>query len=320
MTGQAASEEKEETKLASDGVAVAKRLPKERGAEERATFRDYVSLLKLGITFANLMSTFAGLWVGSHGRPGLIVSLYTLLGTALVVASGAALNNFVDRDIDHAMDRTKDRVVVTGRVPAHAALVLGLTLGCVGIAMLVFFVNVIAAACAFVGLVVYAYVYSVWLKRTTTLNTVIGGLAGAMPPVIGFVAGSGGTLNVVTLALFSMFFLWQPPHFLPLAMKRSEEYRAAGIPMLPVVRGYRETKWQILSYTAAMVPVSLLLYGFGYEGTVYLLAALTLGVTFLVKSVQGLFAREDLVWAKKLFRFSLVYLIAMCIAMIASAM
>ncbi len=226
--------------MASDGVAVAERFPKERTAEKRATFRDYVSLLKLGITFANLKATCAGLWVGSHGRPGLVVSLFTLLGTALVVASGAALNNFVDRDIDYAMERTKDRVVVTGRVPANAALVLGLTLGCVGIAVLVFFVNVIAAACAFVGLVVYAYVYSVWLKRSTTLNTVIGGLAGAMPPLIGFVAGSGGTLNVAAWALFATFFLWQPPHFLPLAMKRSEEYRAAGIPMLPVVRGYIE--------------------------------------------------------------------------------
>jgi heme o synthase len=300
-------------------VAVAKRLPEEHVSRARATFRDYLSLLKLGITVANLMATFAGLWVGSHGHPGLLVSLLTLLGTALVVASGAALNNFVDHDIDQVMERTKDRAVVSGRVPAHAALVVGLSLGCVGIAVLVFFVNVVAAACAFVGLVVYAYVYSVWLKRTTTLNTVVGGLAGATPPLIGFVAGSGGTFDVAAWVLFSMFFLWQPPHFLPLAMKRSEEYRAAGIPMLPVVRGYRETKWQILSYTAAMVPVSLLLYGLGYEGTVYLLAASVLGVIFLVRAVQGLYAKDDLVWATKVFGFSLVYLTLMCIAMIVSA-
>jgi protoheme IX farnesyltransferase len=305
--------------MAVNGMAIPKTLTNDEVQSGRATFRDYVSLVKPGITAANLMATLAGLWVGSHGHPDPLIGLFALLGTALVVASGAALNNFVDRDIDHKMERTKARALATGKIPPSNALSLGLILGCLGIAVLVFLVNVVAAACALTGLIVYAYVYTVWLKRTSTLSTVLGGVAGAMPPLIGFAAGSGGPLDLAAWGLFFTFFLWQPPHFLPLAMKRSEEYRAAGIPMLPVVRGYRETKWQILSYTAAMVPVSLLLYQLHYEGIFYLLTALILGVIFIIRAVQGLFAKDDLAWANRLFKFSLLYLTAMCIAMMISA-
>lgn len=305
--------------MATDGIALRSALPQEPVEMQRATIKDYISVLKIGITVANLMATFAGLWVGSHGRPHLLVSVFTLVGTALVVASGAALNNFVDRDIDHRMKRTSDRAIASGKVTPQAALWMGLVFGVIGTVVLAFLVNITAAACAFLGLIVYSYIYTVWLKRTTTLSTVFGGVAGAMPPVVGFAAGSGGGLGIAACVLFATFFLWQPPHFLPLAMKRSEEYRAAGIPMLPVVKGYRETKWQILRYTAAMVPVSLLLYGLRYEGLIYLVVSLVLGLMFLQKAIQGLYAKDDLQWASKLFRFSLIYLTALCVAMVISA-
>lgn len=284
-----------------------------------ATWRDYISVLKLGITLANLMATVAGLWVGSHGHPRISTLVFTLIGTGLVVAGGAALNNYVDRDIDHRMSRTKDRATAQGKVSPTAALAMGLILGCFGTALLGVFVNLSAAFCAFLGLIVYSYVYTVWLKRTTTLSTVLGGVAGALPPLVGFAAGSGGSLNLAAWVLFFIFFFWQPPHFLPLAMKRSEEYRAAGIPMLPVVRGFAETKRQIVLYTAAMVPVSLMLYALNYEGLIYLVVSVVLGVVFLLRAIQGLFVKDDLAWSKKLFGFSLLYLTVMSIAMCVSA-
>ena len=284
-----------------------------------SSLRNYISVLKLGITIANVMATIAGLWVGSHGHPDILTLVFTIIGTALVVAGGAALNNYVDRDIDDRMSRTKERAMVTGKVQPKIVLRMGLSLGIMGTVFLAVLVNVVAAACAFGGFIAYTYIYTVWLKRTTTLSTVLGGVAGALPPLIGFAAGSHGRLGLGAWVLFLMFFFWQPPHFLPLAMKRAQEYRAAGIPMLPVVRGFAETKLQILLYTSAMVPVSLLLYGLGYEGIAYLGVSLVLGLIFFGRAVQGLFVKDDLAWSKKLFGFSLLYLTAMCIVMIVSA-
>jgi len=285
----------------------------------KAHFRDYVSVTKVGINVANLMSTFAGFWVGSHGHPHVLPLLFTLVGTALIVASGAALNNYIDRDIDQHMERTSARAVVTGKVQPRAVLVMGLVLGVVGIVILLTLVNPVAAGCGFIGLVSYAYLYTVWLKRTTTLSTVLGGVAGAMPPLIGFAAGSGGSIDMAAWVLFFIFFLWQPPHFLPLAMKRAEEYRAAGIPMLPVVKGFLETKRQIVRYTAALVPVSLLLYGLKYEGAIYLISATILGLVFLWKAARGFSVKDDLAWAKNLFTYSLLYLTALCVVLVVSA-
>ncbi|MBX5435974.1 MAG: protoheme IX farnesyltransferase [Alicyclobacillaceae bacterium] len=284
------------------------------------SLRDYVSVAKLGITFANLMATFAGLWAGSRGHPSAGTVVWTLVGTALVVAAGATLNNYVDRDIDPRMERTKTRAVAEGRVAARTALYMGLALACAGLAVLALLVNRTAAAAGLAGLVVYAYVYSVWLKRTTSLSTVFGGVAGALPPLIGWAGGSGGSLGLPAWCVFFTFFLWQPPHFLPLAMRRVDEYRAAGIPMLPVVRGFAETKRQIVAYTAAMLPVSLLLYGFGYVGRLYLWVVLVLGLWFLADAVSGFFARDDLRWAGRVFRTSLIYLTGLCAAIVAGVL
>ncbi|MCL6547633.1 MAG: heme o synthase [Alicyclobacillus sp.] len=307
--------------MGADGLVLQPGAPsreEERGdaGRERATLRDYLSITKVGITVANLMAAFAGMWAASHGRPGLWTGIWAMVGTALVVASGATLNNYVDRDIDPRMQRTRARAVAEGRVKPAAALWMGLCLGAAGLAVLGGLVNWTSAACAFAGLVVYAYVYSVWLKRTTSLSTVFGGVAGALPPLIGWAAGSGGDLGVPAWSVFFTFFLWQPPHFLPLAMKRVEDYRAAGIPMLPVVRGFAETKWQVVGYTAAMLPMSLLLYPLKYEGRIYLWAALILGLWFLWEGIRGLYGRDDLRWASRVFRTSLCYLTGLCVAMV----
>ncbi len=285
-------------------------------ARPQGTLRDYISLMKLGITIANLMATFAGFWVSSHGHPNLLGLFWTLIGTGLVVAGGATLNNFIDMDIDHQMQRTQKRALVAKKVKPKAAFWMGITLSVVGLLLLAFLVNWQASACAFVGLLMYAYVYTVWLKRTTTLSTVFGGISGAIPPLVGWVAGNGGVLNLGGWALFFIFFLWQPPHFLPLAMKKTDDYRRAGIPMLPVVRGFNESKRQILQYTAALFPVSLSLYALRYEGPFYLIVMTALGVGFLVQAVRGLSAKDDLQWANNLFRYSLIYLTGLCVVMV----
>lgn len=289
--------------------------PKDIGGSH-ATFRDYVSVTKLGITTANLMATFAGLWVGSHGHPQLSATLAVLIGTALVVASGATFNNFIDRDIDTRMERTQERAIPSGKVKPKKALILGAALGALGLMDLLVFVNLTAALMGAIGLLMYSYIYTVWLKRTTTLSTVLGGIAGAAPPLVGWAAGSGGTLGFPAWVIFFIFFLWQPPHFLPLAMKRSEEYRAAGIPMLPVVQGFRPTKWQILRYTAALVPVSLLLYATHVENVLYLVFACGLGIRFLALALRGIYTHDDLSWARQVFRFSLIYLTSMCVLLV----
>jgi protoheme IX farnesyltransferase len=282
----------------------------------QALMRDYLSLIKVGITVSNLVATFAGYWVACQGRPDLRVLGLALLGTGLVITSGTTLNNYLDRDIDPLMQRTRDRALVAGRVRPEAALRMGVVCGLVGLAVLSLFVNVAAAACALAGLVVYVVLYTLWWKRTTPLSTVLGGVSGAMPPLIGWAAATGSVLDPAAWAIFGLFFLWQPPHFWPLAMKRVEEYRRAGIPMLPVVRGFRVTKRYIFAFTGVLLPVSLLPYGLGVEGIAYLIVALLLGFVFLGLALQGLCVSDDLAWVQRVFRYSLFYLIVMCAAMI----
>lgn len=279
------------------------------------SWKDYVSLTKVGITAANLWTAFTGLWLASKGHPDLYVTAMTLVGTALVVAGGATLNNWVDRDIDPLMSRTAKRPLAEGRIPAARALAFGLILSAAGLSILGLGLNPLAALMGFAGLFTYVVVYTMWLKRTTTLNTVVGGVAGAAPPLIGWTAVTG-TLDVGAWVLFLLLFLWQPPHFLALAIKRVEEYRAAGVPMLPVVRGFEETKRQMIRYTAAMVPISFLLYGVGAVNKLYLAAAAILGAVYLVLALWGLWTADVIKWANLMFRYSLVYLTAACAMMI----
>ncbi len=302
--------------MSTDGMMLDRSLSYGNALPTKATWRELVSLTKVGITVANVMATFAGMWAGSQGHVHFGTMAATLIGTALIVASGASLNNYVDRDIDGSMSRTKKRVVANGKVSADTAFTLGLTLGVIGMLVLVFLVNLTAALLGFIGLIFYGYIYSVWLKRTTTLNTVLGGIPGAIPPLIGWAAATGGTLDLAAWAMFCTFFLWQPPHFLPLALKRVEEYRSAGVPMLPVVRGATETKRQIAVYAVALLPVSLVMGITGEEGPLYWIPAGVLGLIFAYRGIQGLYAKDDIAWANKIFGFSLIYLMALCLILV----
>jgi protoheme IX farnesyltransferase len=282
-----------------------------------ATWKTYVSVTKIGITLSNLFSTFTGIALASrdHWQAGTLV--LALLGTALVVSSGCTLNNYIDRDIDGRMQRTKKRALPEGRMQAEAALWFGLVLGVLGITILGLFVHLLSALLGLLGLFVYVWIYTAWLKRTSTLSTVIGGIAGAIPPLIGYSAVAG-TLDLNAWLLFAVLFLWQPPHFLALAIRRVDEYRTAGIPLLPVVRGFAETKRQMLRYTVAMVLASLWLYERQAAGMGYLMVAAALGVLYITFCIAGFFVKDSLRWARKMFRYSLLYLIALFLALIVS--
>ncbi|TLS37973.1 protoheme IX farnesyltransferase [Pseudalkalibacillus caeni] len=286
-------------------------------ANPTGTWKDFLTLTKVGIVLNNLITTFTGIWIASvvtdfNLFANLHVLILAILGTAFVVAGGTSLNNFIDRDIDQLMARTNTRPSVTGKIPANQVLWVGLSLSALG-TVLLYITEPMAALLGLLGLIIYVVLYTMWTKRTTSLNTVIGSFSGAMPPMIGW-AAVDPNLHPIAWGMFLIMFLWQPPHFLALAMKRVDDYRDAGIPMLPVVAGFEMTKRQMVIYIAALIPVSLLLYSFG---TVYIIAASVLGAGWLAIGIAGFFMKDDLKWARIMFVYSLNYLTILFILMIA---
>jgi protoheme IX farnesyltransferase len=275
--------------------------------------RDYVTLTKPRIMTLLLLTGGCGMFVGARGVPRLGDLAAMLAGLALACGGASALNHVLDRDIDGLMgERTRARPVTSGRVPASYALEFGLTLSALSFVLLAGLVNVLTAALALVGNLFYVLVYTRWLKRTTPQNIVIGGAAGAVPPLVGWAAATGN-LTVPALFLFAIVFFWTPPHFWALALLIKRNYAAAGIPMLPVVRGERETVKQILIYSVVLVGVTVVPFVWGTLGLVYLVAALVLGAGFIWLAVQ--LARHTTPRrASLLFHSSLLYLALLFVA------
>ncbi len=279
--------------------------------------KEYWNVTKPGIMMSNAMTTFTGLWLASAGHFNVVTDLLTIVGSGLVVMSGCALNNYMDRDIDPLMKRTQGRALVTGTLQPWTVMALGTVLGVIGISLLGMFVNTISALMALIGLFFYVIVYTGMTKRTTSFSTVVGSVSGAMPPLIGWTAITG-SLDLSAWLLFFFMFLWQPPHFLALGMRRVKDYANARVPLLPVLYGFGITKRQIIGWTVALFPVSLLLYGVHLVGIFYLVAASVLGAIYIVKALKGLKATDDIAWANDMFKYSLIYLTAMSIAMVIS--
>jgi heme o synthase len=276
-----------------------------------ASVRDYVTLTKPRIMSLLLVTGAAGMFVGYQGAPPLWLFLVTMLGLALACGGASALNHVLDRDIDAVMgSRTRERPVASGRVTPEQALEFGLFLSALSFALLAPAVNVLTAILALVGNLFYVVVYTRWLKRSTPQNIVIGGAAGAVPPLVGYAAATG-SLALPALWLFLIVFLWTPPHFWALALLIKNSYAAAGVPMLPVVRGDRETARQILLYSIALVAFTVAV-GF-WLGLVYTVAAIVLGATLLVLAAL---LRRDLTRARAfaLFHYSLAYLALLFVA------
>ncbi|MGC4375505.1 heme o synthase [Fictibacillus sp. Mic-4] len=280
------------------------------------TWKDFFTVAKMGIVNSNLITVFAGAFIAIRYNELLFLDniwklILAIVGSGLVMAGGCSLNNFIDRDIDHLMERTMSRPTVTGRVSSRQALWFGIICSALGTVLLAL-TSLTAAVFGLIGLFVYVVVYTMWLKRTHSINTVVGGISGAVPPLIGW-AAIDPVVDMQAWILFLIMFLWQPPHFLALAMKRCEEYRKAGIPMLPVVAGFKMTKRQINWYVAALIPVSLYLYSFG---TVYIIIASLLGIGWLALGLIGMKTKDDIKWARMMFVYSLNYLTILFVVMI----
>jgi heme o synthase len=277
-------------------------------------WRDYVTLTKPRIMTLLLLTGAAGMFVGAGGVPPLGGLAVMLIGLALACGGASALNHVLDRDVDRLMGkRTERRPIASGRVPPSRGLEFGLVLSAFSFVLLASLANVVTALLALAGNLFYVLVYTGWLKRSTPQNIVIGGAAGAVPPLVGWSAATGN-LTLPALFLFLVVFVWTPPHFWALALLIRRQYEAASIPMLPVVRGERETTRQILVYSAALVALTLTPILWGMFGAAYLAAALALGAAFLVLAWQ---LRRDPTPARAalLFHYSLAYLALLFVAM-----
>jgi protoheme IX farnesyltransferase len=276
-------------------------------------WRDYLTLTKPRVMTLLLLTGLGGLFVGERGVPSLGLVATTLGGLALACGGAAALNHVLDADIDVHMKRTDRRPVATGRVAPERALEFGLALLAFSFVVLTSFANVVAALLAIFGGLFYVVVYTRWLKRATPQNIVIGGAAGAIPPVVGWAAATGD-LRLPALFLFLIVFYWTPPHFWALALLIRREYEQAHVPMLPVVRGEHATAVAIVRYTILLVGITLLPFFFADLSWVYLGAAVALGAVFLARSLE-LLRDTSSARAKSVFTFSMSYLALLFVAM-----
>ena len=268
------------------------------------TVRDYASLLKLRIV-ALLDATAVGVMVpAAHGHPRLIPVLGVLVGGTLAAGGAHAINCWFDRDIDAAMSRTMRRPIPDGRIPAWHALAIGMVLNLLAFAVLWATANLLAALLALTGTLIYVFVYTIWLKRSTPQNIVIGGAAGAMPPLVGWAAVTG-RLDLTALALFAVIFFWTPPHFWALAQMIKADYARARIPMLPVVRSVRSANLQSVAYASLTAAASLIPVFTGAAGTVYLAGAAVLGAGLIAVTALNLRGRG---WTRRVFTYSIAYL------------
>jgi protoheme IX farnesyltransferase len=265
--------------------------------------RDYISLLKLRIVALLDATAVAVMIPAAHGHPRLAPVLAVLVGGTFAAGGAHAINCWFDRDIDAEMSRTRRRPLPAGRIPPVHALTIGVCLNVIAFAVLWTWANLLAAALALAGALIYVLVYTVWLKRSTPQNIVIGGAAGAVPPLVGWAAATGG-LDVTALAFFAVVFFWTPPHFWALAQVIKGDYARARIPMLPVVAGVQSAKRLSVVYALGAAVVSLVPFFTGAAGTIYLAGASVLGIGLVGMTVLDLRGRR---WTRRLFAYSLVY-------------
>ena len=276
--------------------------------------RDYYELAKPRIIYLLLITTAAAMVMAARGIPPLALTFWTLLGGALAAASAGALNCVFDADIDPLMSRTAMRPIPQGRISIRSATMFAVTLGVAAFAILYFLVNPLAAWLSLIGNVYYVVIYTMWLKRITPLNIVIGGAAGSVPPLVGWAAVTDH-IGGPALGLFALIFLWTPPHFWSLSLWAQTDYEKAKIPMMPNVAGEERTKREIIYYTILLVAASIALYPMHIMGTAYTAAAAVLGGIFLYDTIRT-WKDPGKTWARRTFKFSLLYLALMCLVMV----
>jgi protoheme IX farnesyltransferase len=273
--------------------------------------REYFQLTKPGIIYGNALSAAAGYFIGAGSGMSVADFLLMIFGVCLIVGSGCVLNNYIDRDIDAKMERTRNRALVRGAIPLHDAASFGILLGICGITLL-YIVSPLALFVALFGLFVYVVVYSVWSKRYTLHATIIGAVAGAVPPVVGYVSATNA-LDVGALLIFLILFSWQIPHALAIAIRRAEDYRRAGIPVMPLTLGLFATKIQMLSYAVLFFIAAVTLSFKGYTGATFMWLMGGLGGLWILLCLRGFLAEDGPQWAKQVFLFSLIIICAFCL-------
>jgi len=280
-------------------------------------WRDYLELCKPGVVALMVFTAVVGMLLATPGDIPWNALTIGNLGIALSAGSAAAVNHLVDRQVDARMARTRKRPLPTGHIQTGNAVTFAALLGALGLGILYFLVNPLTAYLTFASLIGYAFIYTLYLKRATPQNIVIGGAAGAAPPVLGWTAVTG-TVDPNALLLFLIIFVWTPPHFWALAVHRREEYARVNIPMLPVTHGDRFTRWQILFYTLLLLAVSVLPFVTGMSGWVYLVGALGFGAAYLYYAVALLVSANPRL-PMKAFGYSIVYLMGIFAALLLDA-
>lgn len=272
-----------------------------------APFTQYWNLTKPKVVFLIVFTAMVGMLLAADGAVPIDIFFFGLTGIGLAAASGAAINHVVDHHIDTIMDRTKGRPLPTGQLNLSQALIFAVSIGALGLMLLVAFVNLLTAILTFFSLVGYALIYTMFLKRATPQNIVLGGAAGAAPPLLGWTAVTG-QVETEALLLFLIIFIWTPPHFWALAIRRKDEYAKAKIPMLPVTHGVDFTKIQILLYTVLLFIVTLMPFLIQMSGLIYLAGAVSLGIGFLYYSIKLYQDKKPNKIAMKTFGYSIFYL------------
>ncbi len=278
--------------------------------------KTYFSLTKPGIIFGNAITTAGGFALASSARGGGHINfglfLATLIGISFVVASACVFNNYIDREIDGMMARTKNRALVKGLVSGRNAIIYAISLVLVGVLVLALYTNLLAVGIALTGFFVYVVLYSIW-KRRSIYGTIVGSISGAVPPVVGYVAVSN-SFDAGAIILFSILVLWQMPHFYAIAIYRLDDYAAASIPVLPVKKGVHTAKMHILVYISAFIIAALMPTVFGYTGYAYFTVVGLLGLTWLGLAIKGFStSNNDKLWARKMFFSSLIVITLLCI-------
>jgi protoheme IX farnesyltransferase len=288
--------------------------PAEAQSGTPSLIADLVTLTKPRIISLLLVTTIAPMFITPAGPPPLSLVLWVILGGYLMAGGANAINMWFDRDIDHKMSRTRLRPIPAGRIPAAAGLAFGIGLGLIAFAVFWYRVNALSAWLALAGLLFYVFIYTIWLKRSSPQNIVIGGAAGAFPPLVGWVAVTG-QLDLAAIYLFAIIFYWTPPHFWALALIKQGEYAKAGVPMLPVVHGEQRTKFEMLAYTLILLPLTLMPALFGALGAFYGIAAALLGARLLWYCIRLRRERTTTPLAWRMYRYSLLYLALLFVAM-----
>lgn len=277
-----------------------------------ANIKAYYQLTKPGVLYGNVLTAVAGFFLAARGDIDWLLFLAMLIGMTLVVAAACVLNNYLDYDIDRLMERTKKRPSVTGEVPRRHIVVFAIILAILGFAVLVLWTNWLVVTIGAIGYITYVWLYGALSKRRSIHGTLVGSISGAMP-IAGGYAAVNGQPDLGLAIVFLILFFWQFPEFYSIAIYRRKEYAAAKVPVMPVVKGVRSTTIQIFLYTILYVLSTLSLTFFGYTGIIYFVVMALLGGYWIWLGAQGLGARQPEVWARRMFRFSMITILVLCL-------